>query len=143
MAQRIFKVSDQSELKECFSLMKELRPHLSLQEYLAIYEKARQESKYEILALEEDDQIVALMGYRFLTDFVRGRHLYIDDLVVSEKVRSRGWGAYLLKRAEEIAKDNNCKILRLCTGVENSRGMKFYESNAWVKRAYAYTKKIG
>jgi hypothetical protein len=32
--------------------------------------------------------------------------------------------------------------LRLCTGIENLRGVEFYERNGWTKRAYAYTKKI-
>jgi len=38
------------------------------------------------------------MGYRLLHDFVHGRHLYIDDLVVTSRLRSSGLGAELLKR---------------------------------------------
>ncbi len=142
MPQRIFTVSDRADLEKCFSVMKELRPHLTLAEYIAIYEEARQEGNYTIIALEENNQILALMGYRKLTDFVRGRHLYIDDLVVTEKARSKGLGAVLLKQAEQIAQEKGYKVLRLCTGIENKRGMNFYETHSWTKRAYAYTKKI-
>jgi len=143
MSPKIISISNQVDLEKSFKLMKELRPHLSLQEYLDLYQKAHQESQYAMVALEEKDQIVALMGYHILTDFVRGRHLYIDDLVVGESVRSKGLGAYLLKQAEKFAAEKNCKSLRLSTGIENTRGMKFYEKNAWIKRAHVYTKKIG
>lgn len=143
MPPKAIKVKNQDELERCFSVMKELRPHLSKEEYLSIFQAAQHEGQYEILALEEDNKILALMGYRILTDFVRGRHLYIDDLVSSESVRSKGLGAELLKHAERIALEKNCKVLRLCTGIENQRGMNFYENNGWLKRAYAYVKKIG
>ena len=92
--------------------------------------------------MEENGEILAVMGYRFLSDFVRGKHIYIDDLVTAEKIRSKGLGAELLKFAEELAHTNGCKSLRLCTGVENERGVSFYERNGWVKRAFAFTKKL-
>ncbi|MES3036999.1 MAG: GNAT family N-acetyltransferase [Bdellovibrionota bacterium] len=122
--------------------MKELRPHLTLETYLSIYEHSKKNDSYEIIAIEEDNNILAVMGYRILYDYVRGKHVYIDDLVSSEKFRSKGLGAELLKYAETIAKEQKCSGLRLCTGLENERGMKFYDRNGWVKRAVAYNKKI-
>lgn len=139
---KFLKIQNRENLEKCFPLMKELRPHLSEQDYLEIYRHAHAMDGYEIVALEFDGQIAALMGYRLLYDFVRGRHLYIDDLVSTERLRSQGLGALLLKHAETIAQDLGCKSLRLCTGVENDRGKKFYEQNKWTLRAYAFTKKI-
>jgi GNAT superfamily N-acetyltransferase len=121
--------------------MKELRPQLSYEDYLSIYEDSHKADGYEIVAIEDNDQILALMGYRFLSDYVRGRHLYIDDLVTTQKIRSQGLGAELLKLAESIAKKNGCAILRLCTGIENERGVTFYERNGWRKRSFAFVKK--
>ena len=43
------------------------------------------------------------MGYRFLHDYVHGKHVYIDDLVTTAAIRSQGAGAKLLKYAEMIA----------------------------------------
>lgn len=139
---KFVKIQNREELEKCFPVMKELRPHLSEQEYLEIYRHAHAMDGYEILALEYEGDIAALMGYRIVYDFVRGKHIYIDDLVSTEKLRSKGLGAYLLKHAETIAHDLGCKSLRLCTGVENDRGKKFYEQNKWMLRAYAFTKKI-
>ena len=122
--------------------MKELRPHLSFEEYLFLYEQAHQRDSYEIAAVERGTQILAVMGYRFLFDYVRGKHLYVDDLVATQTERSQGLGADLLRFAEEIAKTHQCATLRLCTGVENEKGMKFYEREGWRKRAVAYSKKL-
>ncbi|WP_413612748.1 GNAT family N-acetyltransferase [Bdellovibrio sp. HCB-110] len=142
MNKRTFTVKGKTDLERCYPIMKELRPHLSFEEYIAIYNEAHIADGYEIVAIEDKGQIMAVMGYRFLSDYVRGRHVYVDDLVSTEKARSQGLGAELLKFAEEIAKASGCNTLRLCTGIENVRGVKFYERNGWTKRAFAYTKKL-
>lgn len=142
MKLKIQQVRSKEELEKCFPVIKELRPHLNYDNYIAIYEQAHKSDGYELIAFEEQGKILAVMGYRFLSDFVRGRHLYIDDLVSTESARSKGLGAELLRYAENIAIENGCKSLRLCTGIENERGIKFYDRNGWNKRAYAYVKKV-
>ena len=142
MDNRIIVVKNKFDLERCFSVMKELRPHLNLEDYLSIYEQSHAADGYEIVAIENKGQILAVLGYRFLSDFIRGKHVYVDDLVSTEKARSQGLGAELLKFAEEIAKKAGCNSLRLCTGIENERGVKFYDRNGWKKRAFAYTKKL-
>ncbi len=89
---RVFTVSNRNDLERCYPVMKELRPHLSFEDYISIYDQSH--------------------------------------------------GAELLKYAENIARDQGCKSLRLCTGIENGRGVQFYDRNGWTKRAYAYTKKL-
>lgn len=142
MEKSLFLAKTKADLEKCFPVMKELRPHLSFDEYLEIYNEAHSSDGYEIVAIESEGKVLAALGYRILSDFVRGRHIYVDDLVSSESVRSKGLGAQLLKYAESIAEEMGCKSLRLCTGIENERGVQFYEKNGWTKRAYAYTKKL-
>lgn len=142
MEKRIFIIKNETDLARCYPILKELRPHLSFEDYISIYNESHKANGYEIVAVEQNDEILAVMGYRFLSDYVRGKHIYIDDLVTSEKIRSMGNGADLLRFAEEIAKTNGLKILRLCTGIENEGGIKFYDRNGWTKTAFAYTKKL-
>ncbi len=142
MGQKVFEVRTRADLERCYPVMKELRPHLSLEVFLSIYFEAHSADGYELVAIEARGEIQALMGYRFLTDYVRGRHLYVDDLVTTEKARSQGLGAQLLQIAEAIAVDNGVKHLRLCTGIENERGIQFYDRNGWIQRAYAYSKTL-
>ncbi len=142
MTQKLYTLHNKEDLIRCYPIMKELRPHLSLEEYLSIYEVAHQSNGYEIVAIEENGNILALMGYRFISDYVRGKYLYIDDLVTTEAARSKGFGAQLLKYAEELALESEVSVLRLCTGLTNEGGIKFYEHNGWSKRSYAYVKRI-
>ncbi len=133
---------DSNDLKRFFELLKELRPHLTLVSFKKIFSEAQKSSSYQMIGIEDETGLVALMGYRILHDFVHGKHIYIDDLVSKEASRSKGYGTILLKHAEEIAKENGCTNLRLCTGIENEAGKKFYEKNNWNLRAVVYKKKM-
>lgn len=139
---RLIKAKSRQDIERFYPVMKELRTELSLEEYLKSYEAAHAADGYEIVALEDDGGILAVMGYRVLHDFVHGKHLYIDDLVSSEKARSQGLGSRLLKYAEDLARELGCRGLRLCTGIENERGKSFYEREGWKARALAYKKRL-
>lgn len=139
---KLFVIKDNDDLKRSFPVLKELRPHLNLSDFLFLYEQSHKNDGYEIVAIEEDGEIIAVMGYRFLFDLVRGKHVYIDDLISTELARSKGLGAELLQYAENVAKESNTRSLRLCTGLDNERGMKLYENNGWVQKALAYTKNL-
>ena len=125
-----------------FPLMHELREHLTEASFLELLSSAKQDGHYKLLGAQEGPKWVALMGYRIIVDFVHGRHLYIDDLVVSKACRSQGIGKLLLNHAKELALASGCSYLRLCTGIENHRGKKFYEDNKWDQRAVVYKLKV-
>lgn len=116
-----------SRSHEFFELLKQLRPHLTYEKFQELFQEAQKTGGYELIAIESENKLAGLMGHRVICDFVHGRHLYIDDLVTSEEVRSKGYGAILLKHAEDIAKEKSCTNLRLCTGIENEGGKRFYE----------------
>lgn len=142
METRIFSVKSQNDFARCYPVLKELRPHLSFDDFLSIYEQAHQANQYEVVAVEKNGEIHAVMGYRILWDFVRGKHLYIDDLVSTESKRSLGHGQALLEFAETVARTKGCNSLRLCAVIENERAIKFYDRLGWKKRSFAYTKKL-
>ncbi len=132
---------DADLLLKTFDVMKELRPHLSFNDYRTSLYKMEREG-YELWGHYSHQQLDALMGIRTYCDLVRGFHLYIDDLVVASHARSKGIGASLLKFAEDIAVKREIKVLRLCTGLENIAGIKFYQREGWQERAYAFSKKV-
>lgn len=142
MNPQICTLTSDADLKNAFPVLKELRPHLEYEEFKRLYSLAHTNEGYTLVALQSEDTILAVMGYRFITDFIRGTHLYIDDLVSTESMRSQGLGEKLLHHAEDLARKAHCKSLRLCTGTDNDGGIRFYERLGWRKRAYAYTKKI-
>jgi GNAT superfamily N-acetyltransferase len=130
------------ELEEGYVVLKELRQTLTFQDFTALYEQAKKHDNYTLVGVYLQGSCVAVMGYRVLYDFVHGKHLYIDDLVVTDKIRSQGIGAKLLKWAEDLASELQCKGLRLCTGVENEAGKRFYKREGWNPRALAFKKQL-
>ena len=138
----IREINSHEELLSVFGLMKELRPHLTHESFVEIYHLARKADGYALLGCFDGAVCVGLMGMRVLHDYVHASHLYIDDLVVSSSQRSKGIGARLLQHAEEFARAKGLTGLRLCTGIDNEDGMRFYERENWKSRAVVYKKKL-
>jgi GNAT superfamily N-acetyltransferase len=141
---KILTARNQNDLELFFPLLLELRPHLKIEEFFNIYKNSHEQNQFELVGFfSDDDKLIGLMGYRILYDFVRGRHLYIDDLVTSENKRSLGLGTQMLDYAETKARELLCTGgLRLCAGIDNIKVIKFYEKNGWKARAHAFIKKI-
>lgn len=121
-----------------FPILHQLRPEPSQTEAEAIVREAHDASGYRLYGVFEEETCVGLVGWRILTDFVHGKHLYIDDLVVDSNQRSRGIGEEILAAAESFARAQGCTGLRLCTGVDNARGKSFYEKCGLSLRAVAF-----
>ena len=129
------------DLARAFEVIKELRPHLTVDEFSRLVKLAVAADGYRLIAREVGGQLLAVMGYRILHDLAHGSHLYVDDLVSLDHVRSQGHGAELLRYAEAEARRLGLSGLRLCTGVENSEARRFYEREGWEARSVAYKKK--
>jgi GNAT superfamily N-acetyltransferase len=132
-----------ADFETLFPVIRELRPHLEYAQYTTLIREAAQRDQYQLFGAYQDNQCLGAMGVRILYDLVHGKHLYVDDLVTTEGARSQGIGARLLDHAHEIARTENCKLLRLSTGVENERGKKFYEREGWKLRSVTYKKPLG
>ena len=122
-----------------YPVLRELRPHV---DEAAFFDVLQHASGYRLFGAFEEGRCVGVMGCRVLLDFVHGRHLYVDDLVVAEAVRSKGLGGKMLAFAEALARDEKCIGVRLCTGIENERGKAFYERHGYRLRAVAYKKPL-
>ena len=131
-------VKSEKDLRAVYPVLKELRKGLSLKNFLQLYAQARSKNDYQMQMAFDNERILGLMGYRILFDFLHGKHLYIDDLVTTERERSKGLGAAFLQLAIQIARENGCGNLRLSTGIENELGKKFYVKNGWKQRAAVY-----
>ncbi len=119
-------VETEQELRACYPVMKELRPHLESEEAFVAQILRQQEQDYHILAVWDDGEVVALAGYRYQENTVYGRFLYVDDLVAAQRHRSRRWGALLLSKLTVFAEQAQCKRLVLDTGLTNGLAQRFY-----------------
>ena len=128
------------ELSQCYEVLKELRSGLSLEDFHLVYSQAKERDQFTLVAIFRGRECIAVMGLRVLYDFIHGKHLYIDDLVVTETQRSKGLGKNLLGYAELLASQQACNGLRLCTGSAALSAQDFYQANGWESRAVVFKK---
>ena len=114
------------DIAACFALMRALRPHLADRAELLDRVRRQQRESYRLLALWRDGVPVGAAGYRFQENLVRGRFVYVDDLVVLDCERRGGIGAQLLDEVARIGKAAGCGWLTLDTALNNALGQRFY-----------------
>jgi GNAT superfamily N-acetyltransferase len=112
-------------LRAVYPVMKELRTHLSEQELGERYAAGHGDG-YRLVAVFDGDECRAAAGYRLFTNFVSGRHLYVDDLVTAERWRSRGYGRLLNKYLVELARNEGCSSVQLDSAVHRTDAHRFY-----------------
>ncbi len=114
-------------LKAAHKVMAELRPHLDLQQFLVLVQEMRGEG-YRVAGLFDGGALRAVAGYRVLTMLVRGRSLYVDDLVTSAEMRGKGYGKLLLDWLMREARRQRCNEFHLDSGVQRFAAHAFYFS---------------
>ena len=85
-------------------------------------------TKLDGFLLQEDNTIIGLVTYTFFGDIC-------EITSIDSKKENIGLGSALLKEVEKVAKNNNCKKMRLITTNDNMRALQFYQ-----KRGYCLTK---
>jgi GNAT superfamily N-acetyltransferase len=80
-----------------------------------------------VFVAEEDGAVVGMIDMAMIArpNFVQP-HAWVPDLIVSESARSRGVGAALLSRAEEVARDLGAFSLALESAHWRTRAHDFY-----------------
>jgi hypothetical protein len=72
-------------------------------------------------------------------NFVHGRYLYVDDLVVDEPERGRGLGAALIDWLKAEGKALGCDSLVLDTALANTAAQRFYRRHGLSDRAHRFS----
>ncbi len=63
---------------------------------------------YHFFVIEEDGKVVGLSLYYYRYSTWKGKRLYLEDLIVSENYRGKGYGKLLFEKTGEIALRENC-----------------------------------
>lgn len=119
-------VTQEDQVCAAYLLMRQLRPQLeSVQAWVAYWQRA-QAAGYRLWMLVQDEEIVALASYRVQENIVHGVHLYVEDLVTDDAVRSHGFGQILMDMLKEQARASGCGKIVLDTPLSNTLGHRFY-----------------
>jgi GNAT superfamily N-acetyltransferase len=125
----------------CREVMRELRPHLAEDDFLATG-RAMQKDGLRLACIREGGRVVAVAGYRISTNLFCGRHLYVDDLVTAESERSKGHGKALLAWLRQQAVEHDCDVFHLDSGVQRKRAHAFYLREGLELASYHFSERL-
>ena len=101
------------------------------------------------LAVENNKAIGLIMGcifpydeYDYL-DYKCPKRGEITELIVTNKIRSKGIGKELINKMEEYFKSVGCEYVIVDVFAYNENAIKFYDKNGYHSRMYINIKKIG
>ena len=114
------------QIAATFNVMRQLRPELIQDEYVAQVRALMASDGYKLATLSEGGEVRAVAGYRYMHMLYCGRLLYLDDFVADERVRSQGYGAHLLDWLKAEARREGCQELQLISRVIRERAHRFY-----------------
>jgi len=111
-------------LPDAFEVLRELRQDLDYPTFLARYGR-QSEYGYCLYGAYEGDSIVGVIGMRAVETMARGKHLHVDDLVVTSQQRNKGIGRRLIAFAERFATEHDLASIFLDSRKEV---IAFYEA---------------
>ena len=135
--------STESQIKDCFPALHELRPHLSEHEFVARVQHQIKSHGYVLVYITSHNQIVAAAGYRVAEFLAWGRIFYVDDLISRSAFRKRGYGGMLLDWLLEKAKELSCDQFHLDSGVIRHDAHRLYLSRKLQISSHHFSKELG
>ncbi len=126
------------EILACSPVMRELRPHIPEDQFLARI-RAQGSNGYQLAYVESDESVAAVAGFRIGENLAWGKFLYIDDLVTLATQRSHGYGAMLLSWLREYAVKEGCAQVHLDSGLHRLDAHRFYEREGMIKASFHFS----
>ena len=129
------------EIEDCFEVLSELRPHLEKKDFLKTVREMEKQG-FKIVYLKESDNVVAAAGYRISNNLFMGKNLYVDDLVTSDKQRSKGYGEKLIQWLRQEALKEKCNVFHLDSGTQRGAAHKFYFKQGFTIASYHFSETL-
>jgi GNAT superfamily N-acetyltransferase len=128
-----------AEIEACHPVMVQLRPHVPADGFVARVRRM-EATGYRLASIADGGSVRAVAGFRFLDQLVRGKVLYVDDLVTDQAARSQGYGEALLAWLYSHAREQGCTALELDSGVHRGGAHRFYFRQRMTISAYHFTR---
>jgi GNAT superfamily N-acetyltransferase len=132
-----------NQILACFPVMRELRPQLSSETFLARVRLQMKEGYRLVSAADEAGTPRAVAGFRILHTLFAERMLYVDDLVSAEAVRGRGFGHRLVEWLIDRAREEGCDEVELDSGTHRHQAHGFYFREGFVISSFHFRKPLG
>lgn len=130
--------SDKDILK-CWNVLFELRPHLDKIFFLSTIKEMFTEG-YQLAFIEENNEAVAAIGFRYMQYLYNGKHFYIDDLITLPSHRGKSYAGKLLDYVIEKAKEKGFKAVTLDSGYQRFNAHRLYLNKGFTLNCHHFSK---
>lgn len=127
-----------AEIRNCYAIVAELRPHLSAEEFFARVKRQAENSDFRLVYLF-DGEVKAVAGFRIAEWLSGGKYLEIEDLATKDGERSKGYGGALFDWIVEHAKKKNCDQIKLVSHVKRYAAHRFYLNKKMIIEAHYFS----
>jgi GNAT superfamily N-acetyltransferase len=122
----------ENELPDLLELYKELNPEhssLTVEKTVSVWESILANNFIKYFGVEADGKLVSTCNITIIPNLTRGARSFaiIENVVTSEKHRGKGYGALVINKAIDCAKENNCYKVMLLSSAHRKEAHKFYE----------------
>jgi GNAT superfamily N-acetyltransferase len=127
------RVGKKSDLPRVLELIKELaRFEKSLDQVSNTIERLEEDGFglhpiYGFFVVERKDEILGLSLYYYRYSTWKGKRLYLEDIIVTERERGNGFGKLLFERTMRFALEMNCTGMMWQVLNWNKREIDFYQ----------------
>jgi hypothetical protein len=90
----------------------------------------------------EGEAVRGVAVYRINENTFEGLHLYVDDLVTEENLRSKGVGRALMEHMQKLAQSAGCEATTLDSGTQRTQAHKFYFREGMVVSSFHFRKPL-
>ena len=116
----------QEDFLKCWNAISALRPMLTQESYLVLIESMKMQG-YQLLFIEEENgEVPAVLGFRYMTMLYCGNIIYIDDLSTLPETRGKGYGNQLLDFVIDLAHEKNLDGVHLDSGHQRFDAHQLY-----------------
>lgn len=120
------------DIVDCWMAFSELRKNISsCEEFIRRWNIQKNEGYKIYFIRDDDDGVVAAIGFRIFHTMAWGKILYIDDLIALPGSRGKGLGAALLQYAKTTAREYKCDAVHLDTGYQRHEAHISYLRNGF------------
>ncbi|ART77160.1 GNAT family N-acetyltransferase [Sutcliffiella horikoshii] len=120
------KMRSDLEIMSTFNTFKQLRPHLTEEDFLEKINRLEKNNGFHLVAVLENNEVKAVAGYRITESLARGKYFYVDDLITNESSRRQGYASVIWDWLVTQAKLEGCEQLHLDSGVHRHDAHRFY-----------------
>lgn len=130
-------LSTKEEMLQIFEIIQEMYPSLTLEQYSFELDQMLPHNYGQVAAFE-GEQCLGLTGFWLGYKLWCGKYLELDNVIVSEKHRSKGVGKLIFDYMLEKGKKENVTMLALDSYTSNFKAHKFFYNEGYAPRGFHF-----